>query len=59
MYLMKLITSLMLEKMMITISGFSHENQCMYMPTMHSTMTRKIRERMRMAVRLTRCPFLS
>ena len=56
---MKLITSLMLEKMMITISGFSHENQCMYMPTMHSTMTRKIRERMRMAVRLTRCPFLS
>lgn len=56
---MKLITSLMLEKTMITMRGFSHENQCIHTPTMHTTTMRRITQRMIIAVLLTFCPFRS
>lgn len=53
-YLMKLITNLMFEKMMITMRGVSHVNQCMQTAMMHNTTKRPIRHRMPIAVLLTR-----
>ena len=54
---MKLITNLMLEKTMMTMRGFNHENQCIHTPTMHTTTMRRITQRMIIAVLLTFCPF--
>ena len=56
---MKLITNLMLEKTMMTMRGFNHENQCIQTPTMHTTTMRRITQRMIIAVLLTFCPFRS
>ena len=52
-------TNLMLEKMMMTMRGFNHENQCMYTPTMHTITNKNMRARMIIAVLLTLCPFRS
>ena len=58
-YLMKLITNLIFEKRMITMSGVSHVNQCIQTAITHNTTKRAIRHRIVIAVLLTRWLFLS
>lgn len=51
---MKLITNLILEKMIITISGESHVNQWSHTATQQRIIRRNIKHKMVIAVLLTR-----